>query len=353
MTSPRFLVSHALPEPGMSMLAEAGSVEVLEVSPDSTELGRLCRSGRFDVLIAHLGDDLTAGTLEGTALKGVSLYSAGVNNVDLDTASRSGVLVANTPDVLTDATADTAILLMLAASRRCVEADRYLRDGYFRGWSPDLMLGRNIAGATLGLAGFGRIARATARRALGFGMHVQYCPRPPTDDPSSGPEHGDLEGRVTEVSWRELVTTSDVLSLHVPLAPATRHMINTSIFEAMPTGAVLVNTARGALVDEAALVEALRAGSIAAAGLDVYENEPALTPGLVELPNTVLLPHIGSATHTVRGEMARLCAANAIEMARGELPATAVNPDAWKRSPLAMEIAAADPRLLRRGSSRA
>lgn len=334
------------------MLANVGSVEVHQTSPTATELRRLCRSGRYDVLIAHLSDDLSGAALEGARLKGVSLYSAGTNNVNIDLASRSRIVVANTPDVLTDATADTAILLMLAASRRCVEADQYLRGGHFRGWTPDLLLGRDIAGATLGLAGFGRIARATARRALGFGMHVQYCPRPPTNDPSSGPELADLEGRVREVSWHELVATSDVLSLHVPLTTATRHLINAPVLEAMPSGAVLVNTARGALVDEGALVEALRTGAIAAAGLDVYENEPALTPGLVDLPNTVLLPHIGSATQTVRAEMARLCAANAIELARGELPATAVNPDAWNAVRSQKESAATEWRPLRRAPSR-
>jgi glyoxylate reductase len=330
---PRFLVTKAIPEPGMVMLARAGSVDVLDAAPTSPELARLCQSGRYDVVVAHLDDDVSAPTIAGAGIRGVSLYAAGVNNVDLNAASRHGIVVANTPDVLTDATADMAMLLMLAAARRCIEADRFLREGRFVGWAPDLMLGTDISGATLGLAGFGRIARATARRALAFGMHVQYCARPPTDAPSSRPDLAELTGRVEAVNWQHLVATSDVLSLHVPLTPATHHLVDASVLRAMRRSAVLVNTARGALVDEAALVEALKGRRIAAAGLDVYENEPAVAPGLVELSNTVLLPHVGSATHTVRAEMARLCAANAIALARGELPATAVNPLAWEAGP--------------------
>ncbi len=259
----------------------------------------------------------------------MSVYAVGVNNVDLDAATRRGIVVANTPDVLTDATADVAMLLMLAAARRAVEADRFLREGRYHGWEPELLLGRDISGSTLGLAGFGRIARATARRALGFDMRVLYCPRPPGDTAPSDRDLGDLTGRVERVPWSELVARSDVLSLHVPLTTATHHLVDEAVFAAMKSDAVLVNTARGPVVDEKALVEALRSDAIAAAGLDVYEDEPALAPGLVELPNTVLLPHVGSATRSVRAAMARICAENAVALSGGELPAAAVNPQAW------------------------
>jgi glyoxylate reductase len=324
-----FLVTTPIPAPGMEILAAAGPVAVLPAPPSSEDLARLCATGDYDVVVAQLRDDLGAGTLHRAAIRGVSVYAVGVNNVDLDAATRRGIVVANTPDVLTDATADVAMLLMLAAARRAVEADRFLREGRFQGWEPELLLGRDISGSTLGLAGFGRIARATARRALGFGMRVLYCSRPPGDTAPSDRDLGDLTGRVERVPWPELVARSDVLSLHVPLTASTHHLVDKAVFAAMKSDAVLVNTARGPVVDEKALVEALRSGAIAAAALDVYEAEPALAPGLGEMPNTVLLPHVGSATRTVRAAMARMCAENAVALSRGELPAAAVNPQAW------------------------
>jgi glyoxylate reductase len=168
-----FLVTTPIPAPGMDILAAAGPVEVLPAPPSSEDLARLCATGDYDVVVAQLRDDLGAAVLERAALRGVSVYAVGVNNVDLDAATRRGIVVANTPDVLTDATADVAMLLMLAAARRAVDADRFLREGRYHGWEPELLRGRDISGSTLGLAGFGRIARATARRALGFGMRVR------------------------------------------------------------------------------------------------------------------------------------------------------------------------------------
>ena len=324
-----FLVTTPIPAPGMEILAAAGPVDVLPAPPTAEQLAELCSSGNYDVVVAQLRDDLGVETLRGAVLRGVSVYAVGVNNVDLDFATSRGIVVANTPDVLTDATADVAMLLMLAAARRAVEADRFLREGRYHGWEPELLLGRDISGATLGLAGFGRIARATARRALGFDMRVLYCSRPPGDTAPSDRDLGDLTGRVERVPWPELVARSDLLSLHVPLTPATHHLVDGAVLGAMKPDAVLVNTARGPVVDEKALVEALASGVIAAAGLDVYEDEPALAPGLAELPNTVLLPHVGSATRSVRAEMARLCAENAVALSRGSVPAAAVNPAAW------------------------
>ncbi len=326
---PSFLLTYPLPAPGPELLAAAGSVEVLKRSPTVDELVAASRSGSYDVLVAQLRDKLTETVLKNSRLRGVSVYSAGVDNVDIAAATRNGVMVANTPDVLTDATADVAILLMLASARRAVEADRRVRAGQFAGWSSEFMLGLDVSGRTLGLAGFGRIARATARRALGFDMRVLYCPRPPGDAPSSNPDLGVLAGRVERRSWPELIAESDFLSLHVPLAEDTHHLVDGDTFKAMKSSAVLVNTARGPIVDEGALVQALRSGEIAAAGLDVYEHEPAVADGLLELANTVLLPHIGSATVSVRAEMARLCAQNAVELAAGREPLAAVNPEAW------------------------
>lgn len=244
----------------------------------------------------------------------------GYDNIDVDAARRHSIVVANTPGVLTDATADVALLLMLSTARRVIEADAFVRAGKFDGWKPELLLGVDFSGRTLGLAGFGRIARATARRALGFGMSVLFCPRPPGDRVVTDDELGEFAGVVQHVDWPTLVAESDFLSLHVPLSESTHHLVDSTVLSAMKTSAILINTARGPVVDETALVTALNDGVISGAGVDVYENEPALAPGLAAAPNTVLLPHVGSATIAVRSEMARICALNAVEIGYGREP---------------------------------
>jgi glyoxylate reductase len=320
-----FLVTTAIPDPGLQLLSDAGRVTLLPEPPDYRTLAALCASGEYDVVLTQLRDVVDAPLLADARLKGVSNYAVGYNNIDIDAATRHGILVGNTPGVLTDATADIAMLLILGAARRVVEADRLVRDGKFLGWEPELLLGRDVSGAVLGLAGFGRIARATARRALGFGMEVTFSPRPPGDRPVSDVELGEFAGKVRQVPWTELVERSDFLSLHVPLNDQTRHLVDAAVLQRMKPDAILINTARGPVVDEAALVEALRNGVIAGAGLDVFEDEPRLAAGLAELPNTVLLPHVGSATVRVRSEMARLSALNAIAIAEGRTPPHAVN----------------------------
>jgi len=326
-----FLVTTALPDPGMNILHEAGSVLLPEFPLTPTDLSDACQSGEFRVVVAQLGDTFDSALLERAAITGISNYAVGVNNIDIASATRRSIIVGNTPGVLTDATADVAMLLILGVARRCVEADQFLRAGKFTGWQPELLLGHDISGKTLGLAGFGRIARATARRAMAFGMDVVFCPRPPGDRHVDDDELGEFAGRVRHLTWRELVETSDFLSLHVPLTDDTRHLVNAQVLEQMKPTAILVNTARGPVVDERALVQALEGGAIAGAGLDVYEAEPQLAPGLADLPNTILLPHVGSATVAVRAEMARLCALNAVAMARGEVPPHPVNPEAWTK----------------------
>ena len=321
-----FLVTTAIPEPGMQLLSDAGQITVLPEPPDYETLAGLCASGDFDVVLTQLRDVMDAPLLANARVKGISNYAVGYNNIDVDAATRHGILVGNTPGVLTDATADIAMLLILGTARRVVEADRLVRDGKFRGWEPELLLGRDVSGAVLGLAGFGRIARATARRALGFGMQVIFSPRPPGDRHVSDEELGEFAGKVRRVPWDQLVEQSDFLSLHVPLNDHTRHLVDAAVLARMKTEAILINTARGPVVDEDALVGALRSGVIAGAGLDVFEDEPQLAPGLAELPNTVLLPHVGSATVRVRSEMARLSALNAIAIAEGRLPLHPVNP---------------------------
>jgi glyoxylate reductase len=327
--SSRFLVTAPIPAAGLDLLRAAGHVTVLPEPPDGAALTDLCASGDYDVALTQLGDPVDAALLALARLKGVSNFAVGYNNIDIPAATARGIMVGNTPGVLTDATADVAMLLILGTARRVVEADRMVREGRFHGWEPELMLGHDVSGRVLGLAGFGRIARATARRALGFGMEVLFSPRPPAERRVGDEELGEFAGRVTQVPWAELVERSDFLSLHVPLSEETRHLVDGGVLARMRPNAILVNTARGPIVDEAALVDALREGSIAGAGLDVYEDEPRLAPGLAELPNTVLLPHVGSATVPVRDEMARLSALNAIAMAKGELPPHPVNPEAW------------------------
>ncbi len=257
-------------------------------------------------------------------LRLVSNYAVGYNNVDVAAATRRGILVTNTPDVLTETTADLAWALLLAAARRVVEGDRFVRAGQFRGWKPSLFLGHDVHHRTLGVIGFGRIGRAVARRALGFAMRVVYY-----DPMASVPE--DLAAE--PVSLEQLLGESDFVSIHCPLTPETRHLLDETAFRAMKSTAVLVNTARGPVVDEAALVRALKEGWIAAAGLDVYEREPELTEGLAELPNVVLTPHVGSGSHETRRAMARLAVGAVLDLAAGKRPAHPVNPEVLEGGP--------------------
>lgn len=312
-----FLVTTAIPDPGLQLLSDAGTVTVLPTPLDYDTLAALCASGEYDVVLTQLRDVVDAPLLASARVKGVSNFAVGYNNIDVDAATRHGILVGNTPGVLTDATADIAMLLILGTARRVVEADRLVREGKFLGWEPELLLGRDVSGAVLGLAGFGRIARATARRALGFGMEVLFAPRPPGDRPVSDDELGEFAGKVRQVPWDELVERSDFLSLHVPLNDQTRHLVDAGVLERMKPDAILINTARGPVVDEAALVDALQAGRIGGAGLDVYEHEPELAPGLVELENVVLEPHTASATVEARTAMSRLAAENIIAALEG------------------------------------
>jgi glyoxylate reductase len=266
-------------------------------------------------LICTLADPVDSALLEALApgLRVVSTYAVGVNNIDLACAARLGVKVANTPGVLTDATAEIAVGLMLACARRFAEGDHLTRQGRFAGWAPLFMRGQGVYGAKVGIVGAGRIGLRVARTmALGFGCPVLYHSR------REQPEFEALGARRVELD--ELLARSDFVSLHCPLTEATRHLIDERRLALMKPGACLVNTARGPVVDEAALVRALKDGRIFAAGLDVYEREPALEPGLADLPNTVLLPHLGSATFATREEMGRLCVGAVLDVLAGRTP---------------------------------
>ncbi len=269
-----------------------------------------------DAVLTLLANPVTDRVLAACPdLRVVGNCAVGFDNIDLEAARRRGVWVTNTPDVLTDATADLTWALILAVTRRLGESERLLRDGRFHGWALDMLLGSSIQGRQLGVVGYGRIGRAVARRAAGFGMSVAYSAREELADP---------DPPATFMPLDELLATSHVVSLHAPLNQATRHLLDETRLRLMPPGAFLINTARGPLVDEAALVRVLHEGHLGGAGLDVYEHEPTVHPGLLELENVVLLPHIGSATRETRAAMAELAARNILAVLAGEEPPTPV-----------------------------
>ena len=314
-----------LPAPFAEIVQPRATVHVAGAVLPTDQLAGLLRGHQVDVLCPQLRDPITAAVLESglPRLRCVALYAVGHNSVDVDAASERGIAVCNTPGVLTDATADCTMGLILATARRLCEGDREMRAHRFTGWTPDYMLGLELNGALLGVMGFGRIGQAVARRALAFGMRVAYA----TDVPVTIEQ--DLQGRVTEMNGPDLIAAADVLTLHVPLTPATHHLIDEAALRTMRPSAVLVNTSRGPVVDEPGLVRALQEGWIAGAGLDVYENEPELAPGLRECATAVLSPHLGSATVATRAAMAELTARNAVAALDGVVPPNCVNPEVW------------------------
>ncbi len=276
-------------------------------------------------VVCQLTDKFSADVFDRLPdLKVLSNVAVGYDNIDAAAATERGVLVTNTPGVLTETTADLAFTLMMAAARRLTEAERFLRDGQWGEWYIDLLCGYDIHGATLGLLGMGRIGQAVARRAAGFNMKVLYYNRSRLD-PAVEAELG-----VRYVSFDELLAESDFLSVHTPLTPETRHIIGAVELSKMKRTAILVNTARGPVVNEAALAKALADKTIASAGLDVFEQEPRVHPDLLKVDNVVLAPHVGSATIATRTRMCTMAAENCLAALRGDKPPNLVNPDAWK-----------------------
>lgn len=272
-----------------------------------------------DALICLLLDGIDAAVLDrGPRLRVVANCAVGVDNVDLAAATARKIVVTNTPDVLTDATAELAFALMLGAARRVGEGERLVRAGAWTGWALDQLLGIQLTGKTLGVVGFGRIGQAMARRALGFGMQVIYA------DP-----HEVSAAPARRVTIDEVFGSADVVSLHCPLTPETRHVVDARRLGLMKPSAILVNTARGGCVDEPALIDALERGQIFAAALDVYDREPALSPRLLACPRLTLAPHIGSATTQTRTQMAQLCADAVIAVLSGRRPPNIVNRAVW------------------------
>jgi glyoxylate reductase len=278
-----------------------------------------------DAVVSQLTDKLPADVIE--QLNGVRVIAnvaVGYDNIDVPAATRKGIVVTNTPDVLTETTADFAWTLLMAAARRVVEAHAFVHSGQWKQWTIDLIAGEDVYGRTLGIFGMGRIGQAVARRAGGFGMRILY------HDARRAGEDVEQRLRLEFVEKEQLLRESDFVTLHVPLLESTRHLIGKAELESMKRTAILVNTARGPVVDEAALVEALRDGKIRAAGLDVFEHEPRVEPGLLELPNAVLAPHIASASHATRRKMSMMAAENAAAAAAGRRPPNALNPEALR-----------------------
>ncbi len=300
---PLLYASRTLPDPVMAAV-RAHYTLVREPSNGPAEPTALRRGlSQAVAAIVTLTDRIDAETLASAReLKILANYAVGYNNVDLDAAQRLGIVVTNTPDVLTDATADLTWALLLAAARRVVEGDRLVRSGQWTGWAPTQLLGAAVAGNTLGIVGMGRIGQAVARRAAGFHMQVTYHSHRPVD---AAPE-----AQWAYRSLPELLRESDIVTIHVPLTPETRHLIGAPEFTLMRRTAILINTARGPIVDESALVTALQNGTIAGAGLDVFEDEPKVHPHLASMQQVVLLPHLGSATLAARVEMGMICLKN-------------------------------------------
>jgi glyoxylate reductase len=314
-------VTAALPGTALDRLGMHHTVRLRPPGPPLQGRDLVAFVGGADALICLLADRVAAEVFALCPhLRVVANYAVGVNNVDLEAARTSGVWVTNTPDVLTGATADLTWALILAVARRVAEGDRLVRAGAFAEWRPDLLLGMGLQGKTLGIVGMGRIGRAVARRAAAFGMRVRYTsPHPLATSEAAGTEYAaDLEA---------LLPHADVLSLHSPLTTQTRYMMNARRLHLLPPGALVVNTSRGEVVDEAALVAALEDGHLGGAGLDVYENEPRVHPGLLGRDDVVLLPHLGSATREARTAMADLAVENVMAVLAGGVPPTpAVTP---------------------------
>ena len=314
MAKPRVLVVKRIPSVALSALEDACDVEIhsgdRELTSDDLIARLQDKQGLLSVLTTPVTRDVLAACPE---LKVVANIAVGYNNIDVTVARERGVIVTNTPDVLTEASADLAWALILGITRRVVEGDRLVRTGNWKGWALDFMLGSDLRGKQLGVIGFGRIGQAVAARASAFGMRVAYQSRKAVGPPEYQP-----------MAFDRLIATSDVVSLHCPLTEETRHLIDQTSLARMKRSAYLINTARGPVVDEAALVWALKNRIIAGAALDVYEEEPRVHPELRTLDNVVLAPHLGSATTETRTAMADLAVQNVIAVLSGRPPLTPV-----------------------------
>ncbi len=322
----KVFVTREIPKIGLELLEKAGfeiNLRGNELPPTKDELVEGVKDA--DALLCLLTDKISRDVLEaGKNLKIVSNYAVGYDNIDVDAATELGIIVTNTPGVLTDATAELAWALLFAVARRIVEADKFTRAGKFKGWHPTLLLGFELKGKTLGIIGAGRIGTAMALKSKGFEMKVLYFSRHRN-------ERLERELGAKMVSLDELLKESDFVSLHVPLTSETFHLIGERELNLMKPTAILINTSRGAVVDEQALIKALQNRRIAGAGLDVFENEPEVPDELKKLENVVITPHIGSATHNARESMALMAAQAIVDVLNGRIPQNVVNPEVLKK----------------------
>ncbi|QTA38600.1 D-glycerate dehydrogenase [Thermosipho ferrireducens] len=311
----KIFVTYRIPEAGIKMLEEKYDLDVHNGPDFLTKEEMMRRVADADAVITQLRDPVDREFIDaGKNLKIIANYAVGYNNIDVEYAKAKGIYVTNTPGVLTEATADIAWALILSVARKIIPADKFVREGKFAGWKPQLFLGYEIHGKVLGIIGMGRIGQAVARRALGFGMKIIYHNRrrlPEEVENIYNARYTDLE---------TLLKEADIVSINVPLTRETHHLLSREKLELLKPTAIIVNTARGPVVDEQALYEMLKAERIAGAGFDVYENEPLLTPGLEKLDNVVLLPHIGSATYETREKMSVMVAENIIAALNGQKP---------------------------------
>jgi D-3-phosphoglycerate dehydrogenase len=317
---PKILVTRKIIEDGLNLLLSKGFE--LEINPYNRPLTRdelLEKIKDKDAVITQLVDKVDREFFEaGEKVKIVANYAVGYDNIDLEEATKRGVYVTNTPNVLNNATAELAWTLLFSVARRVIPADKFMRTGQYKGWDPLLFLGKEVTGKTLGVIGMGRIGYTFAKMSKGFNMKVIYYDiyRNETAEKEIPAEYVDLD---------TLLKESDFISIHVPLTPQTKHLITERELKLMKKSAILINTSRGPIIDEKALVKALKEGWIWGAGLDVYEREPEFEPDLAQLENVVMLPHIGSATEEARRGMSLLCAENIIDFFEGRVPRTLVN----------------------------
>jgi glyoxylate reductase len=326
LSKPNVYVTRIIPQIVIDYLMRTCDVEVNPEDRILTKNELIQKVKGRDGVLCMLTDTIDGDVFDaaGPQCRIFANYAVGYNNIDVDAATKRSILITNTPGVLDNATSDLAWALLFAVSRRIVEADRFTREGRFKSWGPTLFLGRDITRKTAGVVGAGRIGSNFAKKAKAFGMRILYTGTKPNSllEKETGAEFVDKS---------ELLKQSDFISLHVPLNSLTHHYISGKEFKLMKKEAVLINTARGPVVDEKALVKALKEGDIWGAGLDVYENEPDLEPELKKLDNVVILPHIGSATIETRTNMGMIAARNIAQFFNGETPENSINPEVLKK----------------------
>ena len=324
MTLPKVLVTRRIPQSGLNIIEENCEVKLWdqELPPNPEKLLELVPG--VSGILSLLTDPINAHVMDtaGPQLKVISNYAVGFNNIDITAANKRGIAIGNTPEVLTDATADFAFTLMMSAARRIIDAHKVVRSGQWKTWGPTTLLGKDFVGATLGIIGFGRIGQAMAKRALGFDMNVIFY----------SPTAKEIPG-AKKVSLDTLLRESDFISLHIPLTDKTRHMIDENAFDKMKPDAILINTARGDIIDQKALYQALKSKRILSAAIDVTSPEPLpIDSPLLELDNLLICPHIASASHNSRDDMAIIAANNLLAGLRGDPLPFIVNPEVYKKT---------------------